>query len=100
MLAQPPQPSIDEDNHAFWKAVEERRFLLMRCQQCGDWYWPAAYCRNHANKPFFGSLRWEEASGRGKVFAFNIHRKAFHPAFVNKIPYIFALIELEEGPMF
>jgi uncharacterized OB-fold protein len=95
-----PQPNIDEDNQAFWQGVAQQRLLLMRCRQCGAWYWPAAYCRNHANEPFFGSLRWEDSSGRGKVFAFNIHRKPFHPAFADKVPYVFALIELEEGPMF
>jgi uncharacterized OB-fold protein len=95
-----PKPNVDEDNRAFWEAVYERRFVLMRCDVCGTWYWPAAYCRNHANKPFSGSLHWEEASGTGKVFAFNVHHKAFHPAFSDKVPYVFALIELTEGPMF
>ena len=93
-----PRPNIDEDNRPFWDAVQERRFVLMRCQECGRWYWPAAYCRHHHNAPFFGSLRWEQASGRGRVFVFNIHRRAFHPAF--EVPYVVALIELEEGPMF
>ncbi|MFC1816012.1 Zn-ribbon domain-containing OB-fold protein, partial [Thermodesulfobacteriota bacterium] len=42
---------------------------------------------------------WVEASGRGKVFAFNIHQIAFDPAFQDDIPYVYALIELEEGPL-
>ena len=95
-----PKPNIDEDNAPFWQAVQQRRFVLMRCLECGAWYWPAAYCRNHANKPFFDSLQWQEASGIGRVFAFNIHRRPLHPAFQDKIPYVLALIELEEGPMF
>lgn len=99
-LLAPPQPNIDDDIRPFWQAVEERRFVLMRCQECGTWYWPAACCRHHANKPFFGSMGWENASGTGSIFAFNIHRKSFHPAFADKIPYVYALIELTEGPMF
>jgi uncharacterized OB-fold protein len=93
-----PKPNITEDMQPFWDAVNRRRFVLMRCQKCGAWYWPAAYCRFHANEPFFGTMRWEEASGCGTVFAFNIHRRAFHPAL--EVPYVIALIELQEGPMF
>jgi len=93
-----PKPNITEDMRPFWDAVGRRRFVLMRCQKCGAWYWPAAYCRFHKNEPFFGNMKWEEASGRGKVFAFNIHRRAFNPAF--EVPYVVALVELEEGPMF
>jgi uncharacterized OB-fold protein len=93
-----PKPSITADIAPFWAAVKQHRFVLMRCQECGAWYWPAAYCRFHKNAPFFGNMKWEESSGRGKVFAFNVHRRAFNPAF--KVPYVLALIELDEGPMF
>lgn len=40
-----------------------------------------------------------DASGRGTVFSFNIHNVAFDPAFKDDIPYVYAMIELEEGPM-
>ena len=59
-----------------------------------------SFCRNHENEPFFGNLEWEAASGLGAVFAFNISYKAFHPGFEKDIPLVFALIELDEGPMF
>src|SRR5665213_2839648 len=93
-----PKPNITEEIRPFWDAVNQRRFMLMRCQTCSAWYWPAAYCRFHANEPFFGNMKWEEASGKGKVFAFNIHRKNNNPSFPT--PYVVALIELQEGPMF
>jgi uncharacterized OB-fold protein len=44
-------------------------------------------------------MEWAKASGKGKVFAFNIHYVAFDPAFQDDVPYVYALIELEEGPM-
>lgn len=94
-----PLPNLDEDIAPFWQAVREHRFTLFQCKQCGAWYFPAAYCRNHENEPFMGNLAWTEASGRGKVFAYNVHHTAFDPAFKEKLPYVYALIELEEGPM-
>ncbi len=95
-----PLPSIDEDMEPFWKALKRHEFRLFRCKRCGAWYWPPAYCRYHDNEPFYGNLEWTLASGRGKVFAFNIHYRAFHPGFQKDVPYVYALIDLEEGPMF
>jgi uncharacterized OB-fold protein len=94
-----PWPNIDLDSKPFWDALKEHRFVLFRCKTCGAWYWPVAYCRNHDNEPFMRNLEWHEASGRGTVFAFNIHHWAFHPGFKDEVPYIYALIETEEGPM-
>ncbi len=47
-----------------------------------------------------GNLHWQPASGRGRIFSFNVHHWAFHPAFKEEVPYVYALIELDEGPMF
>ena len=54
---------------------------------------------NHENEPFAANMEWAEASGRGKIFAFNRHHMAFHPGFKDEIPYVYALIELDEGPL-
>ncbi len=94
-----PRPSIDLDNEAFWDGLRRHELLLWRCKKCGAWYWPKAYCRNHANEPFMANLDWTPSSGRGEVFAFNVHHLAFHPGFAEDIPYVYAVIELAEGPL-
>ncbi len=94
-----PVPYIEETLKPFWNGLKEHRFLLFRCNECGEWYWPAAYCRHHRNKPFFGSLSWQEASGCGKVITFNITKTAMRPAFKDDVPYVYALIKLNEGPI-
>jgi uncharacterized protein len=38
------------------------------------------------------------ASGRGKVLSFTVVRRPVSPAFAQEIPYIVALVTLEEGP--
>lgn len=93
-------PNIDEEIEPFWNGLKEHKFLMMRCKKCGTWYWPAAYCRFCQNEPFMSNMEWAESSGRGKIFAFNIHYRAFHPSFQNDIPYVFALVETKEGPLF
>jgi uncharacterized OB-fold protein len=37
-------------------------------------------------------------SGRGKVFSFVTFHRVYHPAFATEVPYVVALVELEEGP--
>ena len=37
-------------------------------------------------------------SGRGKVFSFVTFHRVYHPAFQDQVPYVVALIALEEGP--
>jgi uncharacterized OB-fold protein len=44
-------------------------------------------------------MSWELSSGRGRLFALNQHHWAFHPGFKADIPYIYALVELDEGPL-
>lgn len=105
VIAEPfkkPLPNIDLDNKPFWDALREHKFVLFKCKSCGAHYWPKAYCRAHDlgdSEPFMGNMEWTEASGKGKVFAFNIHHWAFEPGFKEEIPYVYALIELDEGPL-
>ena len=37
-------------------------------------------------------------SGRGKVFSFVTFHRVYHPAFAKEVPYVVALVELDEGP--
>jgi acetyl-CoA acetyltransferase/uncharacterized OB-fold protein len=60
----------------------------------------ATYCRACPAEPFYGNMSWTPSSGRGRVFAFNIHRRSSHAGFADAVPYVFALIELDEGPIF
>ena len=45
------------------------------------------------------SLRWAQASGRGRVFSFSeVHVSFYGPEWNSELPYTLALIDLEEGP--
>lgn len=95
---QRPVPNITPLTEPFWQAAREHRFTLWRCKTCGASYWPASYCVRHENEPFMGNLAWQEVSGRGTVFTFDVVRRQLHPSFPT--PYVYAIIELEEGPLF
>ena len=42
-------------------------------------------------------VEWKQASGRGKIYSYTIARRPGGPAFVDDVPYVIAIIELEEG---
>jgi uncharacterized protein len=94
-----PLPDVDADIKPFFDGLREHKFKLFRCTTCGAWYWPAAYCRFHANKPFMQEMEWTEASGRGTVATFNIINTAFQPGFKDEVPFAFVMVQLDEGPM-
>jgi uncharacterized OB-fold protein len=96
---QRPMPDLDPAMQPFLDGLREHKLLLFRCTTCGAWYWPVAYCRFHPNQPYMAEMEWAEASGRGTVFTFNRHYTAFHPAFRELIPFVYALVQLEEGPL-
>ena len=94
-----PIPALDPAMKPFLDGLKEHRFLLVRCTKCGAWYWPAAYCRFHENEPYMGEMEWTEASGRGAVYTFNRHYTAFHPGFRDMVPFVYAMVKLDEGPL-
>lgn len=44
------------------------------------------------------SVEPAELSGRGTVYSFAVVERAFHPGFVQYLPYVVALVELVEQP--
>jgi len=44
------------------------------------------------------NLEWVKASGRGEVLTFTIVRRAVAAAYDADVPYVVALIRLDEGP--
>lgn len=45
-----------------------------------------------------GRLGWREASGRARLASWSVVHRAPSPAFATDVPYVVALVRLEEGP--
>ncbi|WP_072805858.1 Zn-ribbon domain-containing OB-fold protein [Rhodococcoides yunnanense] len=90
-----PLPVIDEDSRPFWEATARHELRIQRCRDCGQHvFFPRLVC-NHCYRM---SLEWVEVTGTGTVHSFTIVRRAPHPAFEAKVPYVVALVDLAEGP--
>lgn len=89
-----PLPAIDPESAPFWAAGREGRLLIQRCPDCGKAiFYPRAVCPECMGTPV-----WVEASGRGTVYTFSIARRPAGPAFAADVPYVVALVDLDEGP--
>jgi len=95
-----PWPNVDYDSLPFWEGLEQHKFLMFQCNVCKSWYWPKAYCvKCKKPDPNFGTMSWNEASGRGTVFSWNIIYYVFHKGFAEDVPYAQVVVETEEGPL-
>jgi hypothetical protein len=91
----PPSRVVAVEDQPFWDAIDSGGFVLARCT-CGAYYARLQAClRCGADAR---ALTWEPASGRGTVRTFVVFDKPYHPYFKERIPYVVAVIALEEGP--
>jgi hypothetical protein len=67
---------------------------LQKCGQCGKVrHYPRPLC--DACHSF--DVVWIDATGRGKVHSWTVAHHAFHPGFKNELPYVLAIVDLDEG---
>jgi uncharacterized OB-fold protein len=88
-----PLPRPDAISRTFWEAAAQGRLLFQQCPRCGHrQFYPRALCTACGADP-----AWAEASGRGEVHTFTVVRQMGLRAFRDELPYVVAMIELEEG---
>lgn len=90
-----PVPVPGPDDAPYWRALAQGVLMIQRCADCGTVRHPprprCGHCASAAH-------RWESASGRGTVYSFTIVHHPANPELVDSVPYVVALIELDEGP--
>jgi hypothetical protein len=89
-----PLPDADNVSAPYWKAGSEGRLLVQECPTCGNRQWyPRAVCTACGADP-----EWLECSGKGIVHTFTVVRQFGMKPFRDEVPYVVAMIDLEEGP--
>lgn len=89
-----PLPIPDPVTRPFWESLRAHAIRLQRCGACGRFvYYPRPLCPGCLSS----DLVWTPVSGRGAVHAFTIPHRHPNPAFNQAVPYVVALVELDEG---
>ena len=91
-----PLPDLDDERTAEYFAGAARGELtLPRCDGCGRLVWyPAKACPYCSGTAF----TWSAVSGRGTLYSWAVVRRAFLPAFEAMVPFVTALVALDEDP--
>ncbi len=91
--ARPPAIPNDPLTTNFWQGARNGELWIQRCRSCGTYiHLPRPVCRNCQSFDVAG----ERVSGRGTLYSFTQTFKAFHPFFVDRVPYIIATVTLAE----
>jgi uncharacterized OB-fold protein len=90
-----PLPDVDDPLTApFFAGAARGELVITRCDRCGEYVWyPQDACPRDG-----GALAWTAVSGRGTLFSWAVVRRAFLPAFADRVPFVTALVALAEDP--
>lgn len=90
-----PIPDVTPVNQLFWDGTARGELRVRCCQACGARF---RFVTEWCPQCWSDDLGWEVASGRGKVVAKSVVRMAPYASVAARVPYVLALIELDEGP--
>nr|MDO8091185.1 Zn-ribbon domain-containing OB-fold protein [Candidatus Sigynarchaeota archaeon] len=89
-----PLPTPTPISKKYWEAAREHKLMIQKCGDCGEnVFYPRAFCP----KCMSSNLNWIESSGKGKLHSFCVVYSTGYPEFREDVPFIIALVELEEG---
>jgi uncharacterized protein len=89
-------PVITDLTQPFWDAAREGRLSIQRCGDCAYY--------NHPPKPQCdrcqsSNLTFEEVGGHGTIWTYTVMHQKSVAGFEDAVPYLTALIELDDQPM-
>ena len=89
-----PLPVVQPWSEEFWKAAKQHKLLIQECKECkAKIFYPRKYCP----ECWSSDLGWSEAGGRAKVYSYTVMMDQVEPKFMEDLPYVLALVDLEEG---
>ena len=89
-----PQPIPQPESDFYWQKCREHELWLRRCRACQRAYF---YPRDVCPHCFSRDTEWMQSSGRGTLYSFAVVHRAPTPAFRDDVPFVVAVVELEDG---
>ncbi len=93
-----PLPEINSLTAPFWEYCKKHELRMQFCRRCKEWIWyPKAICPKCGKND---QMVWERLSGKGSIYSYTVIRQVIDnsESFSKDIPFVIALIELDEGP--
>jgi uncharacterized OB-fold protein len=90
----PNRPTTDGDSESWWTAVQDRTLTVNACGACGR---RTLYTRPFCPHCWSEDVRPIPACGRARLYTWSVVHQNAAP-FDARVPYIVAMVDLEEGP--
>jgi uncharacterized OB-fold protein len=88
-------PTPDAETQPYWDGARDGKLLIKHCNSCGRaHFYPRPFCPHC----WSDDVEWQEASGRATLYTYSIVRRNDLPPFPDRVPYVAAVVDLEEGP--
>jgi len=90
-----PLPDVDDPLTApYFAGAARGELMITRCDACDRFVWyPDEQCAQCG-----GALTWAPVSGDATLFSWAVVRRAFLPAFAEQVPFVTALVAIDEDP--
>jgi uncharacterized OB-fold protein len=89
-----PIPLVNNWAKPFWDATREGRLIIQKCKDCEKHiFYPRMACPHC----FSDNIEWVEASGKGTIYSFTVVESNAPSPFVPDMPFVIAVVILEEG---
>jgi uncharacterized protein len=90
-----PRPLSPEVSRPFWEAAKRHELVMPRCTICDHLFF---YPRSECPRCLSNHLEWMQVSGRGRLHTYTVVYQPANAAFRDDTPYIYAVVQLDEGP--
>lgn len=89
-----PLPRPNAQTQAYWDGAAQDQLRYQRCRACGHVQLiPRSLCEQcQCNE-----LDWHESAREGVVLTFTTVHRAPLPAFKEMVPYVIAIVDMDEG---
>ncbi len=88
-------PTAEADARDYWLSAAKGQLTVAKCNACGNVF---HYPRPHCPACWSDQIEMILACGRATLYTYStVHRNELAP-FADRLPYVAAVVELEEGP--
>ena len=89
-----PLPTIVGETRPYWESCRRGQLVIQQCALCQEYqFYPRGICAHCWTE----DVHWVAATGRGTVWTYTVTYQNRTPGFAEEVPYVLALVELEEG---
>jgi hypothetical protein len=84
----------DFDTAEWWAGTKQHQYLVRQCKACGHKWFPPTFPA--CSKCTSMDIGWFETAGKGVLYSYVVVAQPIVGAFIGTVPYVVAIIELDE----